>query len=309
MRPQLKLVADIGGTNTRIALADNDVVEQNTAASIKNSKIENLGATIVEYVEKASEIDVVGACIAVAGPVVGNRATLTNISWVVDGNELSASLHGIPVLVINDMQAIGYALHLLDQSDLEPVVAGRREARHSPRLVINAGTGFNAAAVHDIGDGLFVAPSECGHAMLPVHDAESYALYLEIVNRGGFASIEDVLSGRGAKMVRHYIEANLGIFADDDRFIPKYNAILAQTLGCVARNLALTHLPFGGIFLNGGLLRGIASDLVQSGFSAVFRDAGRFSKFMDQFSVDLIRDDMAALRGCAVSLDLHKSSI
>ncbi|MFZ1726109.1 MAG: glucokinase, partial [Albidovulum sp.] len=76
-----------------------------------------------------------------------------------------------------------------------------------------------------------------------------------------------------------------------------------RLLGAVAGDLALTHLPFGGIYLIGGVARAFAPYLEPFGFAEAFRDKGRFSGFMRDFPVTVIEDDFAALAGCAVYLD------
>jgi glucokinase len=67
-------------------------------------------------------------------------------------------------------------------------------------------------------------------------------------------------------------------------------------------NLALTHLPFGGIYLCGGVARAFAPYFEPLGFEAAFSEKGRFAPFMAQFSVSLVTDDFAALTGSAVYL-------
>jgi glucokinase len=68
-------------------------------------------------------------------------------------------------------------------------------------------------------------------------------------------------------------------------------------------NLALMHLPFGGLYLVGGLGSAIAPFIEDAGFEAAFRDKGRFADFMDDFSISIVQDDYAALKGVAVSLE------
>jgi len=58
-----------------------------------------------------------------------------------------------------------------------------------------------------------------------------------------------------------------------------------EMLGAVAGNLALTQLPFGGIYLVGGVSRALAPYFDEFGFHDAFRDKGRFSSFMDSFTV------------------------
>jgi glucokinase len=61
-------------------------------------------------------------------------------------------------------------------------------------------------------------------------------------------------------------------------------------------------LPFGGIFLVGGVSRAFAPYLERFGFGEAFRDKGRFAGFMSNFSVSVVEDDYAALTGSAAHL-------
>jgi glucokinase len=74
-------------------------------------------------------------------------------------------------------------------------------------------------------------------------------------------------------------------------------------MGHVIGDLALSHLPFGG-HLPGGrrLPRLHAPWLDEFGFAEAFRAKGRFSGFMEQFGVQVVTDDYAALTGCASHL-------
>jgi glucokinase (EC 2.7.1.2) len=78
--------------------------------------------------------------------------------------------------------------------------------------------------------------------------------------------------------------------------------LFARLLGAEAGNLALIHLPFGGLYLCGGVARAFAAHLGPMGFAENFRDKGRFSAFMDDFPVCIVEDDYAALTGCAAYL-------
>ncbi len=75
--------------------------------------------------------------------------------------------------------------------------------------------------------------------------------------------------------------------------------VFVRILGTVAGNLSLIQLPFGGVYLIGGVARAMTPHLDRFGFDAAFRDKGRFAGFMGNFSVSVIEDDFAALIGCA----------
>lgn len=84
--------------------------------------------------------------------------------------------------------------------------------------------------------------------------------------------------------------------------------LFVEVLGAVVGDLALMHLPFGGICLVGGMARAFAPWLEDFGFRDGFRTKGRFTDFMDQFGVQLVTDDYAALTGCAAHLSGVTSS-
>jgi glucokinase len=188
------------------------------------------------------------------------------------------------------------------------------------RLVIGAGTGFNVAVVYETPSGRLVPPAEAGHVSLPIRgDADVRLcrfLEREVPEAAGFGSVEEVLSGRGLEHVYRW----LGVEAGDDRTRaaadimaalkdgsdPRAKAtaeVYVRMLGNVAGNLALTVLPYGGIYFIGGVVRAMTPWLMEFGFGAAFRDKGRFAGFMDQFPVSVIEDDYAALTGCASFLE------
>ena len=76
----------------------------------------------------------------------------------------------------------------------------------------------------------------------------------------------------------------------------------------VMGNLALVQLPFGGVYLVGGLSSAIAPFMEQAGFHDAFRDKGRFAAFMDDFAVYVVQDDYAALKGMAAHLTNHSGN-
>ena len=295
------LVADVGGTNTRVALARGKRLVPDTVQRYKNVEFASL-EDIIESYRETRPMEISGACLAVAGPISDGIGELTNVKWRVDAAEISRRL-GVPVSVVNDLQALGHAVHLLTPSDLSQVAKGVPGGAHGTGLVVNAGTGFNAVAVHDTVSGRIVRPSEAGHATMPVTCDEDVRLRTHLLSRSGFACIEDVLSGRGYETVKAWVTAD----RDDgcDHLAKPFDAetsaarILARILGTTTGDLALVHLPYAGIYLTGGIVTALASDLVRLGFLDAFLNKGRFGKLMKSFDVHVICDDLAALRGCA----------
>lgn len=315
--PRLSLVADIGGTNTRVALADGKRLRTDTIRRFRNAEFPGLETILRAFLEMQGEVKCAGACVAVAGPVANGVATMTNLDWTIDGATLARATGAEVVAILNDLQAQGHALGHIALENLRPVIGPVEPAETATKLVIGVGTGFNAAPVHETPWGRVVAASECGHVNMPVRSEADLRLAHFVETAHGFPGVEDVLSGRGLERLFAFVsneagrpaecsaaaimagldaESGVGIATETAR-------LFVRLLGAEAGNLALTHLPFGGIYLCGGVSRAIAPHLENMGFEAAFRDKGRFAGFMKNFSVAVVEDDYAALTGCAVYLD------
>lgn len=312
----LSLVADIGGTNTRVALARKGEILPDTVTRFRNADHDGLGAVLRAYLARHGDVDCQGACVAVAGPVHDGKATLTNLDWTIDRDTLVAATKAEKVSILNDLQAQGHALSQIVPENLRQILPGHAAQAGAARLVIGVGTGFNAAPVFETAGGRHVPPGEVGHTNLPVRTGQDLSLSRFVEKAHGFPAVEDVLSGRGLARVYSWLSEEAGqrrdltpaeimeaVAAGDDPLAQDAARVFTRILGTVAGNLALTMLPFGGIYLVGGVSRAIAPHLDRFGFAAAFRDKGRFAEFVDQFPVWVVEDDYAALTGCASHLD------
>lgn len=311
----LSLVADIGGTNTRVALADGRKLLPDTIRRYRNADYAGLETVLRTYVSQEGDVNTLAACVAVAGPVRDGRATMTNLDWAIDRETLARATNAETVAILNDLQAQGHALGHLDPANLREIIKGPEASENAAKLVIGIGTGFNAAPVFNTTAGRLVTPSESGHANLPIRTEQELRLCQFVSNAHGFPAVEDVLSGRGIERVYAFLgkEANdpkeaaaQDILAscasgDDPRAIESAR-IFTRVMGTVAGNLSLIQLPFGGVYLVGGVSRAFAPYLDRFGFPEAFRDKGRFAGFMSNFGVHVVEDDYAALTGCAAHL-------
>lgn len=311
------LVADIGGTNTRVALADGDKVRAESIRRYANAGFPNLEAVLTRYLAESGAPKVSGVCVAAAGPVRDGVASMTNLDWTITGAGLTAATGAAKTAILNDLQAQGHALGRIAPQHLREVIAGPSKPG-AAMLVVGLGTGMNAAPVHETPWGRVVAASECGHISMPVRTDEDHRLSRFVAEVGphahGFAGVEDVLAGRGLERIYAFAAREAGqdrtksgaeIMADVAAGDPVarhaaglYIHLLGQELG----NLALIHLPFGGIYLIGGVARAMQPHFDAMNLTAHFRDKGRFAEFMASFSVRIVEDDYAALTGCAAYL-------
>ena len=308
------LVADVGGTNTRVALARGSAVLPDSVRRYRNADHPDLASLLGHYLTTQGRVACSMACVAVAGPVVDGVAELTNVDWRIDTSEIARATGTRTVSLLNDLQAKGHALGHVAPSRLREIMAQTGADSDTRQLVIGVGTGFNAAVVHHLASGRHVAPAEAGHVNMPVGNDADLRLAHFIGARNGFACIEDVLSGRGIENIHAWLGCQenapsrvcaTGIVQALDSCDPHARATLrvfVRLLGVSVGNLALTTLPYGGIYLAGGVSRTIAPYLSDFGFVEAFCDKGRFSGFMKSFGVSVIEDDLAALTGCASHL-------
>ncbi len=309
------LVADIGGTNTRVALAEGARLLPDSVRRYSNADFPGLETVLRRYVAEEDDVDCSGACVAVAGPVRDGVAELTNLAWTIDRDTLARATRAEHVAILNDLQAQGYAVGDIDAAKIRPVLAGAAAKPAGTRLVIGVGTGFNAAAVFEGRGGRVVPPSESGHANLPIRTEAELRLCQYVETAHGFPAVEDVLSGRGLERVYRWLGHEAGderelsaadimsaLDGDVDPRAEEAVRVFVRILGTVAGNLSLIQLPFGGVYLIGGVARAMAAHLDRFGFGDAFRDKGRFAGFMGNFSVSVIEDDFAALIGCASHL-------
>lgn len=311
------ILADIGGTNTRVALADGKVVRPNSIAKFSNAEYDSLEPILKRYLADAGIASVEGACVAAAGPVRNGVAEMTNLSWVIDHAQLTRATGATKVAILNDLQAQGQALGHIAPEYLRPIVPGSA-VPNSSMLVVGLGTGVNAAPVHNTPWGRVVPPSECGHVSMPIRDARDRALAQFIETYGehahGFAGVEDALAGRGLEHIYAFVAHEAGTpmthssaaimaeLTDGGSLALKAARLYVHILGSTLGNLALTHLPYGGIFLIGGMARALTPYMADMGLAEAFCDKGRFHDFLQTFPVWVVEDDYAALTGCAAYL-------
>lgn len=304
------LVADVGGTNTRVALCPQDSAKPEAVQKFRNSEFASLSDVLSHYLAAQDNAPCSAACVAVAGPVTNGVGRMTNLDWAMDADTLTQATGASVGYVINDLEAQG---HAIDHVETRRILGNAPKADpDAARLVVGMGTGFNAAPVHTTGShNCHVVPSECGHIGLPVWDATSFGLSQDIASRHGFASIEEALSGRGLMCVHRYVAqspedilpdtgAVIAAMAKGDTAVARHTAdLFCQLFGRVIGDQALIHLPWGGIYVIGGLASAMSPFFENHGFSAGFFDKGRFSEFMKGFNIDIIDDDFSALTGCA----------
>lgn len=319
----LAILADIGGTNTRVALAEGATVRIDSIRRYPNAEYQARGQDIAHVLRdylSATGATVDGVCVAAAGPVQDGVATMTNLAWEMDAPKLSGATGARKVAILNDLQAQGQALGHIPAQNLRRVIEGPVKAGAS-MLVVGLGTGVNAAPVHPLPQGRVVPPSECGHVNMPVRTEEDARLArfieakLKAEGEVPHAGVEEVLAGRGLANLHGFAAWSAGHPANltsaevlaaldaGDPVAAHAAKLYIHILGQMLADLALIHLPYGGIYLIGGMSRAMTPSFGRFGLEQAFREDRRVDLLRKDFSVTVVEDDYAALTGCAAYLN------
>ncbi|MFC3613163.1 glucokinase [Lutimaribacter marinistellae] len=250
-----RLIADIGGTNSRIALAASGVPLPQTVRILRNDDFAGVGPMLADFLAGVGQHPQ-EAVIAGAGPHAGGRLRLTNRDWLIDADELSRDLSLGKTHLLNDLESLGHSLPVL--ADTLPVLhEAPRDGRQA--LVVGIGTGFNVCPVTRQPDGGVVTwNSELGHAPLPM-DIVAHLPELP----AGRQTIEELFSGRGylallsalgGRVVPDHEHAQTILHADSG-LADRFHGLFGTCLGLLLRMLTLAYMPGNGIFLAGSVAR------------------------------------------------------
>ncbi|HMT20628.1 MAG TPA: glucokinase [Promineifilum sp.] len=320
------LAGDIGGTKTVLALFDVDErasliarhpVMERTFPSQQYQSLE----LIIEEFLREGEHHISAGSFGVAGPVIGDRAQVASLPWVIESGAMRARF-GFDIHLLNDLEALAMAVPYLEDTDLITLNQGERVQRGAIG-VIAPGTGLGEAFLVWSGDRYTSYPSEGGHCAF----GPTTPLQLEMLNywlpRMGHVSYERVCSGIGIPNIYTFLRETRRCaepdwlreqMADATDLTPVIVRaavtgeaeicvatleLFMEILGDQAGNLALTVLATGGVYLGGGIPGRILPQLQKGPFMKFFQDKGRFSQMMSRVPVHIIYNPKAALYGTA----------
>jgi glucokinase len=155
------LVADIGGTNSRFAIAGDRPGDIGVPIFLKNDEF-NCFEDVFGAALEQLETPISASVIAVAGPLFGREATLTNRGWDIRPTALSKIAAGVPVHLINDFSAQARALPYLNATALDTIAHGRDDAE-GHKLVLGPGTGLGVGFLINTPEGWMATSGEGGH--------------------------------------------------------------------------------------------------------------------------------------------------
>jgi glucokinase len=312
---ELRLLADIGGTNARFALqqagsegfADIEVLACGDYPAIDDA--------VRAYLSRAAArgLAVGGvrhAAIAIANPVEGDEVSMTNHCWRFSIRALQAALALDTLLVVNDFAALAMSLPHLKAGQRERIGGGAEQAG-KPIGLIGPGTGLGVSGVIPCGGRWIALAGEGGHASFAPVTKQEMKILQALWEEFGHVSAERLLSGMGLELI-HRALANQRLSAPEitGRALDGSSIACRETveafcavLGSVAGNVALTLGATGGMYIGGGIVPRLGALFTGSRFRERFEGKGRLSGYLARIPTWLITEEYPALRGVAAMLE------
>ncbi len=321
-REGLLLAADVGGTKALFALFDDGepVFERRYACR----EFESFDAVCARFLADARAMlgaaaRVARASIAVAGPVLGERARLTNLDWEIDLRNIGATR----ARLLNDFEASAHGLDALAARDLATLQQGK-PVGDGPRVLIGAGTGLGVAIITGHGSGKCVLAGEGGHLPFAPADDQQAALWRHLRATFDRVELEHVISGAGLVRIRDFLRdaapgdrwrlptagaagsdrpsaiASAALDARDPLALAALDLFIA-CYGAAAGDFALAVLARGGVYVSGGIAPKILERMRAGGFLDAFNAKGAFADVVRACPVHVVLNERLGLLGAVAA--------
>jgi glucokinase len=275
------------------------------------------------------------ACFAIAGPVVNNTSVLTNLDWFLEAERLEKDLEIPKVTLINDFAAVGYGVLGLETKDLHTLQAATPQL-DAPIAVIGAGTGLGEGFLIQQNGDYRVFSTEGGHTDFSPRTGLEFQLlqYLREKYDIQRISVERVVSGQGIVAIYQFLrdrqiapespeigqviktwEQETGrseksvdpaaviakaALENRDRLCEQTMQLFVDAYGTEAGNLALKLLPYGGLYVAGGIAAKNLELIKEGQFLRAFSQKGRVSPLLERVPVHIVLNPQVGLIGAAI---------
>jgi glucokinase len=294
----MELVGDIGGTNVRLALVDQGRLA--SQVSFLATSVSSLSHALGRYLDANGRPAISHAALGVAAPIEGDRVSSPNgPEWAFSQNAILREFGFGRLTVLNDFEAAAWGVPCLDDSDV--ALLGRAQPQESTKLLIGPGTGFGIATISCATDGWHVIPGET--AMIFRNGSENGNIFDYVISRFKTSRVGGFLSGVGLSRLYDAVgavecgqksraklcppEQIVQLAKEKHGPAQRAVALFVDTLGMTAGNLALGVMSVGGVYITGGVARGIA-------------DAGLFDEYRFRHAFELT--DVPGMKRCSTIL-------
>lgn len=311
------LIADIGGTNARFALADgNGFFEEKIFKCADYSGPAEAARAYLDAVrpEKMPHT----AAIAIAAAVTGDLIEMANHHWRFSIADMQKTLGLAHLSVMNDFKAIALAIPHLKPHCLRQIGTGRVQPQ-APIGIIGPGTGLGVASLVWDGTRYRAVPGEGGHVTMPSRTQREFDVFQEIMREKTYhhISAERVCSGKGLVNIYNALRALDGRGDLPERTPEEISkaaisgacglchealSLMIGFLGTIAGNLALTIGAHGGIYIAGGIVMQLGEYFYESDFRKQFTSKGRLEDYLAPIPTFVITHSFPAFVGLQADL-------
>lgn len=309
------VVADIGGTNARFALAEIGAsgIVLGEPVKLPTADFSGLPSAYRAFEKEVGRELPKLASFAVAGPVRGERLQMTNSPWLLEFDAIRRELSLDSGIFLNDFEAIAHAVGAAPDADLAHLTGPEIPLPiDRPCTIVGPGTGLGVAIL--LPDNGRVIATEGGHIDFAPLDTVEERVLERLRARHRRVSIERVVAGPGLRAFAEVLAEMEGqpmpsgedkelwtaaLAGKDNIFVAALDRF-CRSLGSVAGDLALAHGP-GSVVIAGGLGARLAEHLPQSGFATRFCAKGRYEGLMATLPVKIITHGEPGLFGAAAA--------
>lgn len=318
LQPSTILAGDIGATKANLAIFhwDGDRLRSKREASYKSKDYPTVHHLLQDFLKESDKPESI--CLGVAGPVEEGKAHLTNLGWSLDSKTISAQLQGLPVTLVNDLEAAANSLAVLDEKDVHTLYRGVNGGGNA--AILAPGTGLGEAGLYHGKDGFFPFATEGGHSPFAPQTEFDIELYYYLKRKFGHVSFERVVSGPGIctlydfllqkkereepawlkeKLLVHDKATVISENATECAICRETMDLFFRYLAMEAASLVLKLKATGGLFLGGGILPHLLPILDKDLFHKRFCNMGRLKFLLQDVPVKIILNEKAPLLGAA----------
>ncbi|UDG80296.1 glucokinase [Candidatus Annandia pinicola] len=308
------LVGDVGGTNIRLALYNNNNGKIYNIKFFLTSNFKNLEKVISIYLNNNKNIK--HGCIAIACPIINDWIEMTNNNWAFSVFKLKKKLNFKTLKIINDFIAISMSIPILNEKNLIQF-GGKKSVKNKPIVVYGAGTGLGVAHLINVNNKWISLPGEGGHVDFAPNSKEELIILDILRSEIGHVSMERILSGKGLvnlyraitkmnnKKVKKLKPEDISkkAMSNECIYCKKALTLFCIIMGRFGGNLALTLGTFGGVYIAGGIVPKFLSFFKSSNFRLAFEDKGRFKNYVKDIPVYMITYNQPGLLGAGFYLN------
>jgi glucokinase len=319
------LAGDLGGTKCTLILLDIDAkrlrpIYRLTAKTADFPEIESFFDNFRERANREGHplTNFTSAGFGVAGAIVNDAVVCNNLPWTITRKRIAESLQITPgqTVLLNDVEAASSSLEHLEPKDLLELNPGTPQAR-APKVYVAAGTGLGESILFWNGDRYQVSACEAGLTdFAPATDRDILVLqYLR--QRMPLVCTEEIVSGRGFRAIHEAVfpehhhpffddpelDSAAGItrqaFAKDCTACEETLHMWTEAYGSEAGNMALRALPFGGVYVGGGIALKILPKLKDGTFVRAFCNKTKLADELAKIPIFVVLNPDAPVLGAA----------